>query len=355
MTIRLAYVQAWVDRDGRVHHYFRRLGFPRTRLPGLPGSAEFMSAYRVALATPAPPIGASRTKPGSLDAALAIYYKSREFAELSDTTRAMRRATYERWRNKDGEKPIAQLPQQYIAYLLSTIKPHAARNMLKAIRSLMTFCVQHGLCRSDPSLGIRLRSIKSDGHHTWTENEIAQFESFYPVGTKARLAIALGLFTTQRRGDVIRMGRQHIRDDLLMIKQQKTGSDVSVPVHPHLQAVLDATPNQHLTFLISKNDKPYKPNDFSEQFRAWCNAAGLPQRCTFHGLRKAGLTRLADVGVSAHGLAAIGGHKTLREVERYTKRYDRERAAREAMAQMVNAAVKPDRRAVSKPLKRLQK
>jgi integrase len=356
--IRLAYVQAWVDRDGREHHYFRRLGFPRTRLPGLPGSAEFMSAYQTALAVPAPPIGARRTKPGSLDAALVIYFTSREFAELKDTTQAMRRAIFERWRsntNKDGEKPLALLPQQYITHLLSTLKPHAARSWLKSIRHLMQFCVQHGLCRSDPSLGIKLRTIRSDGHHTWTEAEIEQFEAFYPLGSKARLALALGLYTTQRRGDVIRMGRQHIRDGVLSIKQQKTGTEVSVPVHPHLQAVLDATPSKHLTFLITKNDKPYRANDFSEQFRAWCDAAALPHQCTFHGLRKAGLTRLADAGCSAHGVAAIGGHKTLREVERYTKRYDRERAAREAMAQMVNVAVKADRRVVSKPLKNLQK
>jgi integrase len=81
----------------------------------------------------------------------------------------------------------------------------------------------------------------------------------------------------------------------------------------------------------------------------------LPQRCKFHGLRKAGLTRLANAGCSVHGVAAISGHKTLKEVERYTKRYDRERAAREAMAQMVNAAVKPEPRALSTPLKNLQK
>jgi integrase len=354
--IRLAYVQAWA-RDGRVHHYFRRAGYPRVRLPGLPGSPEFMRAYETALAVPAAPIGAKRTKPGSLNAALVRYYESRDFKEeLSPTTQAMRRAIFERWRQDYGDMPIASLPQKYIERVLETMKQHAARNWLKAIRSLMTFSVQHELIRSDPSLGIKLRKIKkSDGHHTWTEQEIAQYEAFYPIGTKARLALALGLYTAQRRGDVILMGRQHIRDGVLSIKQQKTGSEVSVPVHPHLQTVLDATPSKHLTFLITKTNKPYPANDFSEQFRAWCDAAGLPQRCKFHGLRKAALTRLADAGCSVHGVAAISGHKTLKEVERYTKRYDRERAAREAMAQMVNAGGQPKPRALSTPLKNLLK
>ena len=252
--------------------------------------------------------------------------------------------------------PLASLPSEYIQRVLEPMKKHAARNWLKSIRGLMQFCVDQKMLHSDPSLGVRLRRIKkSDGHHTWTEQEIEQFEAFYPVGTKPRLALALGIYTAQRRGDVIRMGRQHIRNGVLSIKQQKTGTDVSIPVLPQLQAVLDATPSGHLTFLITKSNKPYPANDFSEQFRAWCDAAGLPERCVFHGLRKAALTRLSDAGCSVHGIAAVSGHKTLKEVERYTKQYDRARAAREAMAQMVNAPVKPDPGALSTSLRNLQK
>jgi hypothetical protein len=44
-TFRIRYVQGWVDQDGRTHFYFRRAGYPRIRLPGLVGSAEFMAAY----------------------------------------------------------------------------------------------------------------------------------------------------------------------------------------------------------------------------------------------------------------------------------------------------------------------
>src|SRR5262249_57671870 len=70
------YVQAWVDREGRAHHYFRRRGFPRVRLPGLPWSPTFMQAYEQAMAAAPAPIGAARTKPGSLSAVLVRYYPS---------------------------------------------------------------------------------------------------------------------------------------------------------------------------------------------------------------------------------------------------------------------------------------
>ena len=39
-------------------------------------------------------------------------------------------------------------------------------------------------------------------------------------------------------------------------------------------------------------------------------------------------TRLADAGCTAHEIAAISGHKTLKEVVRYTKGADQARLAR---------------------------
>jgi integrase len=371
--IRLKYIQAWVDREGRPFHYFRRPGFPRVRLPGLPGSPEFMSAYQAALAVPARPIGATRTKPGSLNAALVLYYKSPEFIGLSTATQAMRRAILERWRVKDGDKPIALLPPEYITHLLSPLKPHAARSWLKSIRHFAQYCVANKLMRSDPTLGIRRKVPNSDGHHTWSEEEIAQFETFYPIGSKARLALGLGLFTAQRRGDVIRMGRQHLRDcqderlrergvrSVLSVRQQKTGTPVVIPVQTALQAMLEAAPSNHLTFLTTKKGKGYSANDFSEQFRAWCDAAALPDICVFHGLRKAALTRFADDGWSPHEIAAFSGHLSLKEIEHYTKHADRARLAREALLRMMtkeNAqrteTVKPEPPKLSKPLKKLQ-
>ena len=187
----------------------------------------------------------------------------------------------------------------------------------------------------DPTQSIKLARVKTEGHHTWSEDEITQYEAHHAIGSKARLALGLGLYTAQRRGDVIRMGRQHIKDGVLTIKQQKTGTPLVIPVHPQLKAILDATPSEHLTFLITKSGKAYAGNDFSEQFRVWCNEAGLPKRCIYHGLRKTALKQLADAGCNVHGIAAVSGHVTLREIERYTKAFDRERLAREAMAQLV--------------------
>jgi integrase len=165
-----------------------------------------------------------------------------------------------------------------------------------------------------------------------TEAEIAQFEAHHPVGTKPRLAFALLLYTAQRRGDVVHMGIQHVRDGVLTLKQRKTGKTLAIPVHPHLQAVLDATPSEHLTFMVTTTGKPYGDNHFSAQFRKWCDAAGLPKNCSAHGLRKAACRRLAEAGCSVNEIASISGHASLDEVARYTKAADQARLARNAMA-----------------------
>jgi integrase len=332
--IRLRYIQAWVDGDGRVHRYFRRPGFPRVPLPGLPGSSEFMAAYGAALEGPAFPIGAAkRSKPGSVSAVIAEYYDSQQaFGTLGEGTKRARRWTLERFRDKHGDKPMAMLPREWIVRLLDGMSPSVARNWLKALRSLCQFAVKRGSLAADPTAGIKLATIKSDGIHTWTEDEIAQFEAHHPIGSKSRLAFALLLYTAQRRGDAIRLGRQHIKDGVLTVRQEKTGIALAIPIHPTLAAVLAATPSEHLTFLTTNVGKPYIATHFSQQFRDWCDAASLPKHCSAHGLRKAACRRLAEAGCSVNEIAAISGHKSLSEVQRYTEAVDQERMARHAMA-----------------------
>src|SRR5262249_29068337 len=175
------------------------------------------------------------------------------------------------------------------------------------------------MIESDPTQGIKRPKAKTEHRRPWTDSEVEQFERAHPVGSKARLALALGLYTVQRLGDVIRMGRQHIQNGELTVRQNKTGTSLLLPVLPELQAIIDATPGEHLTFLVKKTGRPYCGTEFSGQFRAWCEEAGLPKGCTFHGLRATGCTRRADAGCSAHEIAAWSGHMTLKEVERYTK------------------------------------
>jgi Phage integrase family len=320
------------------------------------GSAEFMEAYQAALAAAPIPIGANkRSKPGSVSEAIAGYYTGQAFRSLSGGTAIKWRAILERFREQHGHMPLASLPKEFVIALLDTLPPHAALNWLKTFRHFFRWCLDRKLIRNDPTFGIKLKMPKSDGHACWTKDEIAMFEAHYPIGSKPRLAFALGLFTAQRRGDVIHIGRQHIRDGVLTVRQQKTGVTLAIPVHPDLAAIIAATPIGHLTLLVTQTGKSYGGDDFTDQFRAWCDAAGLPRHCVFHGLRKAALTQLADAGCSAHEIAAISGHKTLSEVQRYTNASNQAKLAKAAMERMGNPSVKSGAGEVSKPLNGLTK
>jgi integrase len=332
--IRLEYVHEFLDRHGKARRYFRKPGFKQIPLPGAPGSDEFMTAYQLALAGQSPPaqVGARRTRPGSVDAAVVGYYNSLAFRSLAIGTQKMRRAILERFRAEHGDKRIAMLPPEFIVRTLGKRSPAAARNWLKTLRGLLEFAVGEKFRADDPSQGIRLPKMpKSDGIATWTEDEIQAFEAKHPIGSRPRLAFALLLFTAQRRGDVVRMGRQHVRDGAISVRQQKTGAALEIPIHHGLQTVLDATPSEHLTFLVTEFGKPFTSAGFGNWFRDRCNEAGLPRHCSAHGLRKAACRRLAEAGCTAHQIAAISGHASLREVERYTKAADQARLARDAI------------------------
>jgi integrase len=316
VVVTLAYVQPIENRYGRVYYYFRREG-RRLPLPGKPGSPDFMLAYNAAIAGFQVQQKPSRSPPGSVSAAIAEYYRDNSFLGMAAGTRRLRRSILERFRREFGDLRLSDLDQGALTLLLGKRRPFAARNWLTALRGLLAWAVSTGLRDDNPAETIRPNKAKIRGHHTWTEDEIGIFERHHAVGTRARLAMALLLFTAARRGDAVALGPQHIRAGRIVYRQQKTGRALAIPVHPHLAAIIEATPSSHLTFLATAHGAAFTPGGFGAWFRKVCNEAGLPQ-CSAHGLRKAQARRLAEAGCTAHEIASITGHKTLAEVQRYT-------------------------------------
>ncbi len=243
---------------------------------------------------------------------------------MEKSTQVTYRGIIERFRVEHGERTIAGLQRKQIKTLIARRAgtPAAANNLLRMLRILMKFAVDEELRSDDPTVGVKPVTNKTDGFHSWSEEEIAAFEKAHPVGSRARLAFALLLYTGQRRSDVIRMGRQHLRAERITVRQQKTGVQLEIPIHPELARVIAATPSDNLTFLVTKahranRSKPFTAVGFGNWFREMCDDAGLP-RCSAHGLRKAVARRLAEAGCSEHVIAAITGHRSLQEVRRYT-------------------------------------
>src|SRR6185436_17321477 len=188
------------------------------------------------------------------------------------------------------------------------------------------------MLKVDPTSGIKVKLPKSKGHHNWTDEEIAQYRAYWPLGTQQRLAMEFALETASRRGEVVRFGPQHVRNGRIRIERTHGSEDVDMPMSPELRAACDAMPKVHLTYIITAYGKPRSKYGLGNDFARWATETGLPARCRLHGLKKGGMRRLAEAGNTTHELMAISGHRTLSEVQRYTEDADQKRLADTGMA-----------------------
>jgi integrase/recombinase XerD len=341
VRIKMKYVVEDKDRHGNMRRYFRRKGQQKIRLPGLPGSDQFMDAYRRALAN----LPADRPRTvgcpaiGSFGHVCLSYYASPTFKRLAPSTQSWRRRALDSICEKHGDKRIALMRAKHIKMLRDEMEklPGASRNRLKALKALFAWAVDEGLETDDPTLGVKNIRYVTKSHHTWTVEEVEVFEGRHPIGCKARLAMALMFYTACRREDVVRLGPRHIRNGRIQFRQAKNEHrnpvDIDIPLHPELDEIIAATRPQHMTFLTTEYGKPFSPNGFGNKFRDWCNQAGLAH-CSAHGLRKAMATRLAESGATPHEIMAITGHRSLEEVQRYTRKAGKKRLADAAMAKL---------------------
>jgi integrase len=344
-------------RHGTRRVRFRRGGFS-TYLTGIPWSDDFMRQYAAALEgvdARKANIRAERSPAGSLAWLVAAYLacspqSSPPFKALAEATRQMRRRMLDRWRAEHGPLPLFRtdsagrrtmlLTRQHVQTMINrkSATPFEQRNFLNTLRAVFKWALEEGRIPDDPTIGVTRPKAKSTaGFATWGEEEIARFEARHPVGGKARLAFALLLYTGQRRGDVVRMGPQMVRDGEMTITQEKTVSTITIPVHPRLREIIDATPMIGVkTFLVTHFGKPYIAAGFGNWFRELCDAAGCPG-LSAHGLRKATATRLAELGCGDKEIAAVLGHRSAAVVGIYTRAADQKRLARSAIRKQIEA------------------
>jgi integrase len=333
------YTHHFIDQDGTPRFYLRKAGRKRAPLPGLPWSPEFMEAREKALNEDwhAAPIGATRTVAGTVNAALISYYQSTAFSSLAKSTQTNRRAILERFRNEHGDKRIALMHKQAMQNIVNGKKPAAQRNFKKAMRGFLDHCISLDMIKIDPLAGLKLAKMKrTGGFHTWTEDEISQYEKRHSPGTKARLALVLLLQTGHARSDVVRMGRQHVKAGKLSMRRQKTSVPFDIPILPELVEELALHPkSDQLAYLTTGNGNPFTAAGFGNWFRERCDEANLPQ-CAAHGLRKAAAIRHALNGATAPELMAWFGWKTITEAQRYIEEANRIRLAESAGDKIVS-------------------
>ncbi|NLS03568.1 tyrosine-type recombinase/integrase [Rhizobium sp. P32RR-XVIII] len=325
-------------RHGKLVWYFKRKG-KRVRLKGEYGSDEFNSAYEKALTGSIPTVEAPKSRTGSLKWLVDQYKRSAAFAELAQGTRRARDNILKQVLEKNGDLPFGRMTKADIKAGIDkrAATPNAANNFLKTMSHLFKWAIEAEHVEINPVTGVSKVNVKSDGFHTWTVEQVEKYRAHHKLGTKSRLAIDILLFLGLRRGDAVVVGRQHLKDGVISLKTEKTGQWVYLPVFKQLMDSMEATPTGDLAFLTTERGKPFSSGaSFGNWFAKQCKAAGLPDECRAHGLRKAGATIAADEGATAHELMAMFGWSRLAMAEIYTKEADKKKLAKSASERLAN-------------------
>jgi integrase len=343
MTIGLPHVDRFEDRNGHWRYYFRRKGEKRIPIAGEPGSAEFIASYHDARTTEPQSTTKQRTRgaDGSFDRLCFLYYDSTKFRRNKASTQTKTRGILDRFCEAHGHRLVRQLTPEKAEHIVAAKAdtPAGANNLLKAMRVLMKFAIKSRWRTDDPFAGIE--RFKEGTYHTWDENELAQFEAHWPLGTTQRTAYALALYTGQRRSDLARMTWRSYSAKLgtIEVAQEKTDMErrderLTIPVHAGLREALEVWPQRNVMILATSYGKAFSVDGFGNMMAKAISAAGLPERCVLHGLRKAAARRLAEAGCTSKQIAAITGHKSLDEIERYTRGAEQKLLARSAVAKL---------------------
>jgi len=332
------FVSVFVDRHGKERFRFRRGGLS-CYLPH-PSDKLYRAAYEAAM-NRSPLKLEPRATPDTVSGALARYYESIGFQKGSADWRKTKRQVLEGFREEFGHIALRHFRAHDIDTILAKkMQPRvvngrkvggtsSAKRLREQLLVFFRFAVRHKLIEANPVEEAEEVEHKATGFYPWTEEDIARFRAFYPLGTKARLALELVLWTGARRGNAHRAAPP--KNGRIGFAAVKTAKELDVPVAPALQAAIDAMPAVGLTTLIVTDyGKPFTRNGFGNWFKAKCVKAGLPQ-CTLHGLRKALARRVAERGASQQQLKAVGQWSGDREAALYTEGANRNRLAATAL------------------------
>lgn len=354
--VNLPYLMRQRDRQGRWVWYVRRNG-KKTRLRSEPGTPAFLAAYQEAIQrgerSAENGTGAQKMAPAHTWRWLCMtYFATPEFGELAPETRVRRHSVLEStWAEPIapgsarlmGDFPLDQFNSKAVRVLRDrrAAHPAAANHRLRAISGVFRWATEADHTASNPAVGVpSLRSRNPAGHHTWSVAEVELYRERHLIGTKARLALELLLFTGTRRSDAVRLGRPMVVDGSLVWTEAKSMARQPksriIPILPELQVILAATTlTGRDTWLVTQYGKPFSSVGFSNWFRIRCDEASLPH-CSAHGLRKAGATIAAENGATDRQLMAIFGWTTSKQVTTYTSQADKRRLAHDAMRLLVS-------------------
>ena len=290
----------------RVTYWYAWKGGPR--LDGKPGSPEFVASYNAAVAQKV------KGPKGTLISCSTAYRGSAEFAKLAPRTRTDYGRYLDRIEVKFGDFPLSGLKDKRARAIFKEWRDESAASSLKTadyawavLARLCSWSFDRGLTDANPcERGGRLYG-NSRADSVWTDDDEARILEV--ASPQLCLAFKVAIWTGQRQGDLLRLPWTAYDGEKIRLKQQKTGTRVSIPVSQDLKAALDdaAKAKKSTIILTNQDGHPWTESGFRASWRKACAKAGIVG-LTFHDIRGTAVTRLFAAECTEGEIAALTGH-----------------------------------------------
>lgn len=300
----------------KLYYYHRAT---KKRLPGIPGSSEFVRAF-----AEADRVTVERLK-GTFASLIKDYTTNGAFKKRAASTQKEYRRMLTKAEVKFGTLPLSALEaptvrQDFMAWRSDVAEESGEReadNRLSVISAMLTWGRDNGKVFSNHVSGFkRLHSVdRSD--MIWLPDHIDAFMAAAPI--EMQRALILALHTGQRQGDLLRLTWNNYNDGFISLRQGKTGTKVEFPCTNALRRMLDGIERKNAVILTTKTDMAWKPRYFKAQWEVYTIKAEI-KGLHFHDLRGTAVTMLAEAGCTTPQIASITGH-SLKTVSQILDKY----------------------------------
>ncbi len=222
------------------------------------------------------------------------------------------------------------------AFITKRGKERAAKtasNDLRCLSAAFSRAMRLGLVDRNPCLAVKPPEGSSVTRKPFSAEQVAMLIKAAP-SDEWRTLIRIMWFTALRLGDAstLQWSEVDLANGSMIRKQEKTGDDVSIPLHPELIEDLESIAGDIGGAILPTLStlKPGGKRGLSEQFGDIVLAAGIdPERVktrggralarlSAHSMRHGATTAMANAGADADKRMLITGHSDTESHKRYT-------------------------------------
>lgn len=293
-----------VISKGKTYHYAWRGG---PRLPGEPGSPEFITAYATAIAARKKPENHGKT----VKALIVAFKASPELEKLGDHTKRAYRSYIDQIEARFGDMPLAAVDDPDVAEEFydwrdsMADKPRTADYAISTLKRLLAWGRKRRKFNKENHAEDIERLHQADKSDAiWTADDLTAFGKV--ASKELTWAVQLAVHTGLRQSDLIRLAWNHESEGAFGFLTSKRGKFVTIPITPACRKLLDRIQKRGPIILSTERGKrPWTADGLRSSFAESCKKAGVKR--TFHDLRRTAATTLLAAGVEASQVAMIMG------------------------------------------------